>query len=703
MQRLQYFSGMKPTLEDLQFEQTGKESAVLDRQREMFSDGVVTGLELVTIGGAYTLLPGVAYLSGERVCLTTSIEIPTPDERPVYLFVRHQTYSFHTVSHFATGEEHQIFQSDSFETVWKSSPSPTAGELMLAEITDEGILDRRNFLRLAVDDRLHIPNTDIGTTSHEFRVGIGDPQHPYGLRVLTESPVPPPPLNLRITAIRADLGSVGEAQHQQLNLSRQARRSSGYAQVQFAWGFQNLVGESVAAETFRLDSAEYQFERDALKGYYLTFASGEEYYIVGNSLSEGGATLITVTGNLHGLSGYQQPAVIHPGATEYRFTAFPVMVSDNTTIITDPLQSAPALATLPVVVEERVEGFTRHSASPVASNCSMRLRLGQHYVFQAQTVRGTAVSPPRTLGAGSYRWQGRDIAYGCPFLVALPSLGAGSLRLTALPNGAGFTAELRGWEEADLLEYGWALESGDEVTTIDFESPAHHPGLTDSVSIRVVVADDLLEQLATPAYTQLLNLSGGLDTSARLSPQRRRYRFAARPLIGGQVVGETVSARITLSSDSYAGQSAMVTAIQALTRNLDLLNKSVRNLDAIRSAQAARVEDQLLTLNSAVQEGQQYSHFSVAEINLPFPEVQGDIPLLGRDSPEGSLTYELDPEATEQVFSHGLGHLNYLVQVRDADGVLVDADIDLNENDVVIRLSQPMAGSVLILDGQTFQ
>jgi len=197
----------------------------------------------------------------------------------------------------------------------------------------------------------------------------------------------------------------------------------------------------------------------------------------------------------------------------------------------------------------------------------------------------------------------------------------------------------------------------------------------------------------------LLNLSGGLDTSARLSPQRRRYRFAARPLIGGQVVGETVLARITLTSDPYSGQAAVVNAVQALTRNLDLLNKSVRNLDAIRSAQAARVEDQLLTLNSVVQAGQQYSHFSVADINLPFPEVAADIPLLGRDRPEGALLFELDSESTEQVISHGLGHLNYLVQVRDASGLLVDADIDLDLNEVIIRLSQPMAGSVVILDG----
>jgi len=107
-----------------------------------------------------------------------------------------------------------------------------------------------------------------------------------------------------------------------------------------------------------------------------------------------------------------------------------------------------------------------------------------------------------------------------------------------------------------------------------------------------------------------------------------------------------------------------------------------------------------MTLNTAVQDGQRYSQFSVADINLPFPEVQGDIPLLGRDSPEEPLLFELDPELTEQTFTHNLSHLNYIVQVRDAAGVVVGADIDLNENDVVIKLSQAMAATVVIIDGQ---
>ena len=74
--------------------------------------------------------------------------------------------------------------------------------------------------------------------------------------------------------------------------------------------------------------------------------------------------------------------------------------------------------------------------------------------------------------------------------------------------------------------------------------------------------------------------------------------------------------------------------------------------------------------------------------------------MLGRDGGGSDLLFDLDPEATDQTFTHNLGHLQYMVQVRNADGVIVDADIDLNENNVVIRLTQPMAGTVVIIDGQ---
>ena len=142
---------------------------------------------------------------------------------------------------------------------------------------------------------------------------------------------------------------------------------------------------------------------------------------------------------------------------------------------------------------------------------------------------------------------------------------------------------------------------------------------------------------------------------------------------------------VTLQSDPYVGQAAVVGVVQALTRSLDLLNKTVRNYDAIRQAQASMVEDQLLTLNSQLTEGQHCSRFDLsADVRLPFTEA-GDVPLLGCDAAEEAYqVFDLDPELTEQTFAHDLGHQNYIVQVRDADSNIVDAEVDLNDYNVTI-------------------
>ena len=212
--------------------------------------------------------------------------------------------------------------------------------------------------------------------------------------------------------------------------------------------------------------------------------------------------------------------------------------------------------------------------------------------------------------------------------------------------------------------------------------------------------------IANPAYTsQFLNVNQGLPiVGSRLSPIRNRYLFAVRSLIGGQVVGNPISAEITLEIDPYVGQASVVRAVQVLTENLDSLNKTVRNFDAIRQAQSTMIEDQLVTLNTAVGEGQDYTQFDQsANVTLPFPEV-ADVPLLGRDSTEeGYIVFDLDPDSIEQTFDHELGHQNYIVQVRDENGNLVDAEIDLNDWEVVIRLAQPMAGTVIIVNAELLQ
>ena len=709
MKKLKYFSGIKPTLEDLEFDQQSKENAILERQREMFSNGVLSGLRLIENEGVFTIQPGIAYICGERIEIAESQEVAiAPDEEPQYLFLKHDHVFSHPVNHFVTSETHNIYQSDGFLIEIRDDDEIGNEAILIAEVSTNGITDRRTFIRVSIDDRIHAPNSDSGTTSDEFRIGVGNPSHPDGLRVLTESPVPQKPLNVRITSIEPDyrVNSGDFLSNLLPDVSPNAGRSSGMARVFFEWDYRNIIGESIASDTFRIDNPGYSFLQDQLKDYYLTFASSEEFPITGNQATENGSTLITVLGNLNGLSAVTHPAVVHPGVTEYRFTAIPVEVDENTTIISNPNLTPPPIVTLPLEVNQRLEGSSRMNSSPVASGCMLRLPLGSFFIFQVQSVRNNVFSAFTVLGAGSYNWLGQQITYTYPFSITLPMLDAATLSLEALDDGEGFIASVNGWDEADLLEYGWIKTTNAENEAVDFNDMDHHPSVTTGRNIRVLVLEDFLSVIANPAYTsQLLNIDQGLPiVGTRLSPIRNRYLFAVRPLIGGQVVGNVITAEITLEIDPYVGQASVVRAVQVLTENLDSLNKTVRNYDAIRQAQSSMIEDQLITLNMAVGEGQDYSQFDqTAHVNLPFPGA-GEIPLLNRDGAgDAYMVFDLDSGQTEQTFDHDLGHQNYIVQIRDSNGNLIDAEIDLNDNDVVIRLAQPMEGTVIIVNAELLQ
>ena len=699
MKKLKYYSGIKPTLEDLEFDQDGKESAILNRQKELFTSGVLTGLQLTEEDSVFTLQAGVGYVCGERIEIAEATEVPlTPIAQLQFVILKHESVLSHPVQHFVSGETHNIYQSDSVSIEVRNIVETEPDELLIASVSLLGIVDLREYIRVAVDDRIHMPNGDSGTIAAEFRIGIGNPLHPNGLKALTESPVPKKPLNVRIRSIKPDRQ---DESINSLQMSANVGRSS-MARVFFEWDYRDIIGESVASDSFRIDNPGYNFIENQLKDYYLTFASGEEFLIIGNQVTEDNHTLITILGSLDGLSATTHPAVIHPGVTEYRFIAIPVSVNESTTIISNANLAPPPIVILPIKFNQRVEGSSRLNASPVTSNCMLRLPLGSFFIFQVQSVRHNAVSSVSVMGAGSFNWLGQQVSYSHPFLTALPMFEDATISIEALDDGQGFIASINGWEDADLLEYGWIKTNG-EGESVDFNNPDHHPSVATGRNIKVLTLEDFLAVIANPAYTsQFLNVNQGLPiVGSRLSPIRNNYLFEVRPLIGGQVVGNPVSAEITLEIDPYVGQASVVRAVQALTENLGSLNKTVRNFDAIRQAQASMIEDQLITLNVAVAEGQQYNQFDqTAHVTVPFPEV-ADVPLLGRDGGyEGYLVFELDPNSVEQTFEHELGHQNCIVQVRDANGNLIDTEIDLNDWSVVIKLAEPMAGTVIIVNAE---
>ena len=67
MDRYLFFSGDKPTIEDLDFLFGSLFQGILDRVGDLFTDGVVEGFTVRQDGSDLVVDPGVGYRDGERI------------------------------------------------------------------------------------------------------------------------------------------------------------------------------------------------------------------------------------------------------------------------------------------------------------------------------------------------------------------------------------------------------------------------------------------------------------------------------------------------------------------------------------------------------------------------------------------------------------------------------------------------------------
>ena len=707
MQKLKYFSGIKPTIENIEFDQNGKETAITDRQQEMFSDGVVSGLLFKEIvPGEYVIEPGLAYVSGERIEITEDLSIsitPTGDDQ--FIFLKFETELSHPVQHFVSSEIYNIYQSDSFSIQIRDVAIPEANELLIAVMNLSGITDLREMIWLRIDDRLHEQNTDSGTTAAEYRIGIGDPDHPDGLPAVTIDPTPKAPLHPRIEAILPD-APLHRMLPSNSDLSTVLGTQSGYATVIFSWNFREITGTVVNSSTFKIEDSEgYRFEADELQDHYIRFYEAGDYIITGNqSTDSNGDTIITIAGDINGVSTSEHPAVIHPDVTGYRWSVIPVEVEPETPIITDPQLPAPAITVMPVNLPETIQGVSTRQSSPVMPFCAVRLPIGRYFMFTVQSVKNRSLSQNVTMSAGSYSWQGISQNYTCPFIVEFPIIETAELTLTSVPDGSGFIASIDGWDEAEFVEFAWKRVSSG-MKELDFKASDNHPGISRQRNIKVIVLEDIISIINNPHYKhRLVNLGLGRQVTELCHPTNLEYtyQFSCRPIFGRQVVGDTVSGLIELLIDPNLGQTPVVTALQSLAVYCDTINMYVQNINAQRLAQTELMETQLEVLDQLLTEPQAYSRFSLqTNFNLPFPEASG-LPSIGGvggyNQGANQRVYQLNTEQyQEQIIIHDIGHLNYMVVVRDEDGIQVDADIDLDPLQTTVKLAEAMNGTILVI------
>lgn len=168
MERTKFYSGMIPSLEDLEFEQEAKEKAVRERVSDFFTDGVLTGLQVTLETNGIYIQPGIAYVGGERVV----VQEPTLVSDTVqdgFVFLKFVSVETDPKSHFITGEIYNTRQLDSYEINLYSSDEPQEDSILLGEILNSNAIDKRYFIELNLShpDFVDPPSDLVVTTGFE--------------------------------------------------------------------------------------------------------------------------------------------------------------------------------------------------------------------------------------------------------------------------------------------------------------------------------------------------------------------------------------------------------------------------------------------------------------------------------------------------------------------------------------------------------
>ncbi len=171
MNRTKYYSGMIPSVEDLEFEQTSKETAIKKRVADFFSDGVLTGLKVSIESEGVFIQPGVAYTGGERILVTQAALVSSSIQNG-YVFIRFVQNESEPESHFITGTAHNTRINDGFISGIQTTDVLEENALMLAQIESGFAIDKRTFieLKLSKPESIQSPSNLVVNTGFETEV-----------------------------------------------------------------------------------------------------------------------------------------------------------------------------------------------------------------------------------------------------------------------------------------------------------------------------------------------------------------------------------------------------------------------------------------------------------------------------------------------------------------------------------------------------
>lgn len=315
-----------------------------------------------------------------------------------------------------------------------------------------------------IKTRLHTHNTDTGTTSQTFRIGVGVYGNAgQGLLAATEPDLDPAaPGNFRVTDIQpaSVLQFVDPSVRSQMSLSAINGLSTPFVSVMLKWNWDDIIGTG-GVGTFTITTSSGIWAASGLSNYYLYLPAYPELassglYVYYNDATSGGNTTLYVrqaNGAAVNLTGKNAAApnyaVIYSDCARYEMSAVPVDSDGN-----EKLQYR---------VEETVT-----FANPIIENKNpIELLIGQRYNFYIRAVKGNRTSSYVKMGAGSYgkdatKFTASSYAYSSPFLAKLPPLRSDGVALIAYTTQYGFIAYVldnNRWSTANNYEFVWTPEN----------------------------------------------------------------------------------------------------------------------------------------------------------------------------------------------------------------------------------------------------
>ena len=468
MKKFLPFSGMKPAVEDLNFESTAKEFAIKKRLIDLTGTGTGILKGILNQGNVFVDIPSQtqiasvdtmhAYIQGEKIEITESQDVTLDDVESegniIYL-----TYQVKNSSdlqalrkHYLTGIEHCVWLEDSFllTAVKESLYSQSDDKLKLGRVAVVGGLltvthDYRTYLKISDE----IMNTLV-----------------EGKDILFRQPAPPVPTRLRLST---DMEST-------LRANEIAADSFSPAYIKAEFGDKGTG--TASGNVFTKVSSQFTWSTNEWANQYFTDQNGNSFKVVSNT-----STVLTLEADAAPVTG---TFVLGPNARGYRFILKPLDPSSFEPI--SVAQSEITLAESPVKQE-----YIWHGLMPDIKYRVIVASLGGW----CQEEQSAFTSPVDIIAGGA-----KEIPTNC--IDAIDSLST-----MALDSGIQITVGIKTAYQGKIsgLEFAWT----DDGTEPDFDNKNHKQIFTKKMTVVLPV------KYSTP------NSKASVNMKVRLVDHQRRH------------------------------------------------------------------------------------------------------------------------------------------------------------------------------------